>query len=337
VTGRIAVVPPRFGATVVGGSESVSRQIALGLASRDWDVEVITTRANNHLTWDNELPAGVSEEDGLVLRRFTVVREGSRVAHRAQLALQADQPVPYDEQLSWLNFHFRVPDLFHYLVREGRRYDAVLFSPYLFWTTAVCMPLVAERAVSMPCLHDESYARLDVLRPVLSDPASVWFLSEPEHRLEMFATLVRGSDLDLDLVTIGVGPVSPPDDIADRVIDLGFLSAAERDNALAAAMAYVQPSRMESFSLTIMESWLAGTPVLAVAQSEVVAWHCGRSRGGLLFTGASDLADRLRFLIDSPDEAAAMAERGRRYVLEQYTWPVVLDRMEADLKSIATR
>jgi hypothetical protein len=29
-----------------------------------------------------------------------------------------------------------------------------------------------------------------------------------------------------------------------------------------------------------------------------------------------------------------MAERGRRYVLDTYTWPVVLDRMEADLRSL---
>src|SRR5208282_2676397 len=42
---------------------------------------------------------------------------------------------------------------------------------------------VAERAVVIPCLHDELYARLEVLRPVLADPKLVWFLSGPEHLL----------------------------------------------------------------------------------------------------------------------------------------------------------
>jgi hypothetical protein len=29
-----------------------------------------------------------------------------------------------------------------------------------------------------------------------------------------------------------------------------------------------------------------------------------------------------------------MVERGRRYVLDNFAWPVVLDRMEADLKTL---
>ena len=35
----------------------------------------------------------------------------------------------------------------------------------------------------MPCLHDESYAHLELFKPVLANPAGVWFLSEPEHQL----------------------------------------------------------------------------------------------------------------------------------------------------------
>ena len=112
--------------------------------------------------------------------------------------------------------------------------------------------------------------------------------------LEAFAAAVQDGDLDVDLVTIGKGKLArsrrssmPP---AGRVIDLGFVSDEERNNAFAAATAYVQPSRMESFSRTIMEAWLAGTPVIGLAESEVVAWHCGRSGGGLMFSDAKELA-----------------------------------------------
>jgi glycosyltransferase involved in cell wall biosynthesis len=152
--------------------------------------------------------------------------------------------------------------------------------------------------------------------------------------LEAFTFAVTSAGVDIDLVTIGVGPVHPPEEVADRVIDLGFLPAEERDDAFAAAAAYIQPSRMESFSRTIMEAWLAGTPVLALAQSEVVAWHCERSGGGLTFSDQYELAESLRYISESPEGAAQLAERGRRYVLEQYSWDVVLDRMEADLKDL---
>ncbi|MBV9661173.1 MAG: glycosyltransferase, partial [Acidimicrobiales bacterium] len=97
-------------------------------------------------------------------------------------------------------------------------------------------------------------------------------------------------------------------------------------------LAYVQPSRMESFSRTVMEAWLAETPVLAIDQSEVVGWHLERSGGGLVFSDGVELARHLGRLQSDPGAARKMAEAGRRYVVDEYSWPVVLDRMEADLE-----
>ena len=59
------------------------------------------------------------------------------------------------------------------------------------------------------------------------------------------------------------GEVHAPPDLPGRVIDLGFIDDATRDDAMAAATAYLQPSALESFSRTVMEAWLAGTPVIA--------------------------------------------------------------------------
>lgn len=390
---RVAFVPPRFGPGVVGGSEAVVRETARGIAARGWDVEVLTTCAVNHYTWENELPPGAREEDGVLVRRFPTTFYPSRVMTRVQLAVQSGQPVSLDDQLGWISSRFTVPDLFQHLLRYGTDYDVVVFSPYLFWTATACLPVVKERAVVIPCLHDEHYARLDIVRPVLTDPASVWFLSEPEHELahrlgpvashhrvtgagvdvpagydpagfvarhhlrrpfvlfagrreadkgwdwllDTYRGAVARGGIDLDLVTIGVGEVTIPPDLTGRVIDLGFLSDAERDDAVAAAAAYIQPSRMESFSRAVMEAWLAGTPVLAVDSGTVVAWHCERSGGGLTFGNAEELSAALRWIAAEPEQASAMAVRGRDYVLAEYAWPVVLDRMEADLATVATR
>jgi glycosyltransferase involved in cell wall biosynthesis len=118
------------------------------------------------------------------------------------------------------------------------------------------------------------------------------------------------------------------------VHDLGFLETAEVPDAFAAAAAYVQPSTNESFSRTIMESWLAGTPVLVSAGSEVLQWHCDRSGGGLTFADEFELAQCLSFLAAAPDAAARLAKAGREYVLANYRWDVVLDAMEADLREL---
>ncbi len=387
---RVAFVAPRFGPGVVGGSEAVTQEIAVGFAGRGWDVEVLTTCATDHYSWQNALPPGASWERGVVVRRFPTVGQWSDAARRTQLQIQADRVPSLDEQLDWLGWRFTVPGLHDHLVRRGDDYDAFVFSPYLFWTTTVCLPQVAERAVSIPCLHDETYARLDVTRPALSAPARVWFLSEPEHLLAhrlaplpaahrvtgagvdvpaayhpdafrerhhlerpflayiarrepekgwdwllgLYGELRASGGPEVDLVTAGVGEVVVPAALRDRVIDLGRISDEERNDCMAAALASVQASRMESFSRTTMESWLAGTPVLAVEDGEVIAWHCQRSGGGLLFRDAPSLTDAVRRLLDHPDEAAELGQRGRRYVLANYSWEVVLDSMEADLQEM---
>jgi glycosyltransferase involved in cell wall biosynthesis len=381
--GRVAFVPLRYGPQIVGGSEALTREIAMGLAGRGWDVEVLTTRVVDHQSMADELPEGESREDGLVVRRFSTQHHWSKPGLRAQRLVQAGTLPPVDDQWTWVGWRFTMPDLFHHLLRNGGNYDAVVFSPYMFWNTTAGIWALDGNAVVMPCLHDESYARLSVMRPVLSEPASVWFLSEPEHELahrlgpvvgrhrvtgagihvpagydpdgfrarhsierpfilyagrreqdkgwgwllDTFSSAVRAGMAGVDLVTFGSGTVEP----APGVIDLGFVSETDRNDAFAAALAYVQPSRMESFSRTVMEAWLAGTPVLAIDGSAVVEWHIGRSGGGRSIASGPDLAGHVRSFLADPASAAAMAARGREYVLHEYDWPVVLDRVEADL------
>ena len=390
VQGRIAFVPLRYGPQVVGGSEALTRELAGGLAARGWEVEVLTSRVVDHIAWSDELPEGESHDHGVTIRRFSSIRRHSPAGQSAQLKIQQGIIPSLDEQWAWIAWRYTTPDLFRYLVRYGSLYDAVIFTPYLFWHTIVGLGVTPRNAVVMPCLHDEPYARLDIVRPVLSEPRSVWFLSEPEHALahsrgpvtanhpvvgagvavpgsydkpgfirrfgierpfvlyagrrekdkgwdwllETFAEAVDVGDLDVDLITIGAGEVLTPSRLAGRIRDLGFLSEEDRNDAFASALAYVQPSRMESFSRTVMEAWLAGIPVLAREGSSVVEWHCERSGGGFSFADGSSLAHRIAAMCADSALAAEMAAAGRRYVLDEYSWPVVLDRIEEDLDLI---
>jgi glycosyltransferase involved in cell wall biosynthesis len=243
----------------------------------------------------------------------------------------------------------------------------------------------------MPCLHDEPYAYLSVVRRLLASSAQLWFLSEPERQLALrlgpvaadqhvtgagvrvpaaydpagfrarhglgdrpFAlyvgrretgkgwdalvagyasALARGS-IDLDLVSVGVGKVEVPPELDGRLLDLGFVPASEISDAFAAATVYLQPSPNESFSRTVMEAWLAGTPVVASAASEVVAWHCERSGAGLVYADDAELAEALALASGAPDVLRNLAAQGREYVLGNYSWEAVLDRMEKALAAM---
>lgn len=393
---RVAFVTPRYGQGVVGGSEAVMAEAAWGLAGRGYEVDILTTCAKSHFSWENDFPAGTSQERGVTIRRFKTVAARSRlVAGELERRVQAGEVLDEADQIAWVNGRFRVPDLYLYLTSNARTYDAIILSPYLFWSTIYGAQVAPERTIVMPCLHDESYAWLSIVSKTLSSSAALWFLSEPEHQLghrvapgmsahhdvvgaavevpkhydpagfrerhglerpfilyagrredgkgwrqllRGFAAGLASGDMPFDLVTVGVGAPNVPDGIRGRVIDLGFMDADELPNAFAAAEAMVQPSVNESFSRTMMESWLAGTPVIANAAGEVITWHCERSGGGLSYNDDLEFIQCLRFVAEAPKAAAALAERGREYVLANYTWDIVLDNMERSLQTLmATR
>jgi glycosyltransferase involved in cell wall biosynthesis len=386
---RLAFVTPRYGRDIVGGSEAVMGEAARGLAGRGALVEVLTTCARSHYTWANELPEGPVQDAGLTVRRCRTVPPASRLsAAELELRVQAGEWLDPTEELAWVNGRLRVPDLYQFLSARADDFDAVVLSPYLFWSTVYGAYAAPDRAIVMPCLHDEPYAWLPIVAATLSSVAGLWFLSEPEHELAHrvapslaaahrvvgaavdvperydpeafrvrhglerpfvlyagrresgkgwqrllagFSSAVVHHDLPFDLVTVGVGAAEVPRELSDRVVDLGFLEAEELPSAFAAASALLQPSENESFSRTVMEAWLARTPVVATATGAVVAWHCERSGGGLVYRDEVELGECLAFLAEAPESAAVLAERGRDYVLANYTWDRVLDEMEGFL------
>jgi glycosyltransferase involved in cell wall biosynthesis len=384
------MVPARFGPGMVGGAEIVLRQMARRLLARGWEVEILTTCALDHFSWENILPAGKAVEEGMLVRRFpAVTTPGPEHAHLEQ-AILSGASLRLQEQQRWMNSGMRCPELFHYVLDHAHEYRAIVFTPYLNWITFACSQVAPERSVLWTCLHDEPYAYLELFQPLLTGVAGLLFQTPPEHELahrlvrapashalvgcgvevperydpegfrsrhgiegpfllyagrregakgwetllEQLATAMVRRRLELSLVTMGAGEVRPPAAIADRVIDVGFLPDDERDSAFAAADAYLQPSRFEAFSRTIMEAWLAGTPVIANGGSEVVRHHCERSGAGLLYDDEFELEECLAFVAEAPQTARALGGRGRAYVLENYQWDMVLDRVEAALSAL---
>ncbi len=129
----------------------------------------------------------------------------------------------------------------------------------------------------------------------------------------------------LELVVAGTGPLAPPEHPAFRFV--GVVSEAEKAALCASALALVQPSLNESFSLTIMESWLAGRPVIVFGGCPVTRGHLKRSRGGLWFSVYPEFVGVIEWLRAHPQAATRMGHNGRAYVQRHFTWEAVLDRL----------
>lgn len=141
--------------------------------------------------------------------------------------------------------------------------------------------------------------------------------------LECFSRYRQARAPKLSLVVLGPGQTYARQ---HGLVDLGFVPEADKRDALAGSVALVQPSMLESFSLTVMESWLARRPVMVHGDCDVTKDHCLASDGGLWFRNYPEFAAGLDRLRSDDTLATRMGAKGETYVLENFTWPRVMEK-----------
>jgi glycosyltransferase involved in cell wall biosynthesis len=185
VPGALAFVCPRYGTEVLGGAETVVREIAERLRARDLAVEILTTCAIDHHTWANDYPPGMAYVNDVLVHRFPIER-GDEVRRRVLGDLiGAGHQLSLEVQETWLNEGFRSAGLFHHLMDHHEKYHTIVLTPYMFWTTYACAQIAPHKNVLRPCLHDEVFARMDVYRSMFRDARGITFNSEPEAELAL--------------------------------------------------------------------------------------------------------------------------------------------------------
>jgi glycosyltransferase involved in cell wall biosynthesis len=177
---NIAAVVPRYGASIGGGAETLVRDLFLSLRDTPVKMEVLTTCAMDHRTWENILPEGDSFEDGICIKRFRVSDRNLEVFIKAEQKLQQGFMLSGDEQISWLENSVNSRSLYEYLYLHAKSYDYIFYAPYLFGTTFWGSVLSPENAILIPCLHDEAYAYLPVMRYMFRQVLGIMWNAEPE-------------------------------------------------------------------------------------------------------------------------------------------------------------
>ncbi len=126
---------------------------------------------------------------------------------------------------------------------------------------------------------------------------------------------------DLKLVLIGGGEIGIPD--KNSILDLGFVDLQDKYDAYAAADLFCNPSQMESFSLVIMEAWLAETPVLVNGDCPVTKDFVLQANAGLYYGNSREFEACVDYLLERRAISAQMGRNGREYVLSHFAWPVI--------------
>jgi glycosyltransferase involved in cell wall biosynthesis len=202
---KILVVVQRYGADVVGGSESHARVVAHRLAMVN-EVEVATTNALDYWTWAPHFPVGESMDGPVRVRRFAVTGTRSPTFKDAERHVLFEPHTLGDEQ-AWLAMQGpHTPGLLEFLRREGKSYDAILFYTYIYEPTAAGLPLVPERAALISTAHDEEPLRLVPYRALFQLPRAFGFLT-PEER-DLVHSRFRNEHIPSEV--LGIGLDAPP-------------------------------------------------------------------------------------------------------------------------------
>jgi glycosyltransferase involved in cell wall biosynthesis len=138
---------------------------------------------------------------------------------------------------------------------------------------------------------------------------------------DYFVKYAARSEQPLDLVLIGT-PVMPIPD-HPRVRHLGFVSDADKFDAIAGAIALVMPSYFESLSMVALEAWALGRPVLANGRCDVLVGQSVRSNAGLYYANAAEFAAAAERLQADEPLARAIGRNGQAYYALHYAWTVV--------------
>ncbi len=381
---KIAFVIPWYGEDISGGAEAELRGLVHHLQNAEVELEVLSTcvkefRSDGNVNYHEpglEICAGIS------VRRFPTRKRDTDAFDRINAKLMAGNKISFDEEKIFMQEMVNSTELYQYIRENKDEYELFVFIPYMFGTTYFGVQECLEKAILMPCLHDEPYAHMKVFKDIFPHIAGMIFLSEPEQALaehiygikgknfaylgagvetnyigaserfrdkynihsqfvlyagrkdagkkvdeliDFFCEFKRRNPSDLKLVLIGGGAIEKQ---SSDILDLGFVSLQDKYDAYAAATVFCNPSAMESFSIVIMESWLARVPVLVNGNCEVTKDFVRKTNGGLYYHSFFEFEGCLNYILNNKTIAMQMGYNGRGFVLQNFSWDVVVEKYQ---------
>lgn len=194
------------------------------------------------------------------------------------------------------------PDRVHYIPNFAEAKSHAVARPRVMHDTPPDVPLL----LSMGRLHAVKAHDVAIRAMARLPEAYLWIAGEGAER-EALEALVR--DLNLQ----------------ERVKFLGWQSDASA--LYRAADLCVFPSRFEPLGNTVIQAWAHDLPVIATRAAGPSALIQDGINGCLI--GLEDdeaLAERVNELLKAPEQARALAEAGRKTLMQDYAKPVIVQQ-----------
>jgi len=212
---RLVFVCPRFASgNTLGGAETLMKALASRAINAGHTASFLTTCANNHFSWKNEIPAGTKTIDNIDVHFFPVDKRDTQAFLRVQGSISNGRQVSEAQQDVWFTNSVNSRALISYLTEHLSDFDKIIVGPYLFGLIRAVSEVCPEKTLLLPCLHDESFAYLSRVAEMFQRVGGVIFNSVPEKNLA--EKLYSLGTTPTSVVGMGMEPFEADPDVFKR-------------------------------------------------------------------------------------------------------------------------
>ncbi len=182
---RIAFLAPRYSEKgTIGGAETLLKALAERCAAAGRETHFLTTCASNHYTWENDRAPGEKTVNGVHVHFFPVNEDRDVTAFlTVQSAMDTGARVSPEEERTWIANSVNSRALMDHLAAHAAAYDRLVAGPYLFGITWSAAMAHADKTLLVPCLHDEVFAHLGIMKAMFLGARGYLFNTHPEQAL----------------------------------------------------------------------------------------------------------------------------------------------------------
>lgn len=202
---KIAFVVQRYGIEINGGAELHCRWVAEHM-QKHWDVEVLTTRAFDYITWKNHFPKGEEVINGVRVRRFSVTkpRDPEKFGRIQNFILENEHKM--EDELKWLEEEGPLsPSLVKYIKDNQDTYDFFIFFSYRYYHSYWGIHTIPQKSILVPTAEHDPVIHLQMFKELFRKPLAYIYNSHEEKG--MINTLSQNEEIPGEIV--GVGTIVP--------------------------------------------------------------------------------------------------------------------------------
>jgi glycosyltransferase involved in cell wall biosynthesis len=180
---KLAFVVQRYGLEINGGAELHCRWVAEHL-KKYAEVEVLTTRAADYITWKNSYSRDEEEVNGIRVRRFPVirVRDPQRFGRLQDWLLRHEHQE--SDELRWLDEEGpRAPALIQYLKDSESAYDYFFFFSYRYYHSYWGVKTVPRRSILVPTAERDPVVGFRIFQDLFRTPRAIIYNSVEERKM----------------------------------------------------------------------------------------------------------------------------------------------------------